>query len=276
MISPTDSLEVTYILYITIIWIGIQALNLSPDIQGEGINWNFMGIFSKNREEWALIDFACLRSDITIVPFYDSLGKEALALVLNSTEVTTMCIEKNTYDTLIKLKETECHHLKNLVLLDPVTPEQKALGEAVGLKVYNFDEILKAGDGNPQVVLREPKPESIYMFCYTSGTTGDAKGSKITHCSLLANSYFWDNGNINYIPADVVISYLPLAHAYEQSTLIKSIVVGFSIGYYSGDALKLLEDIAVLKPTIFNTVPRILNRIHSKIVEGAASKPAFA
>jgi long-chain acyl-CoA synthetase len=52
--------------------------------------------------------------------------------------------------------------------------------------------------------------------------------------------------------------------------------MGFSIGYYSGDALKLLEDIGVLKPTIFNTVPRILNRIHSKILEGLASKSAFA
>jgi len=114
------------------------------------------------------------------------------------------------------------------------------------------------------------------MFCYTSGTTGDAKGAKINHCGLLANSYFWDNGKIGYTPEDVVISYLPLAHAYEQSTLIKSIAVGYSIGYYSGDALKLMEDIAVLKPTIFNTVPRILNRIHSKIIEGVATKGAFA
>ncbi len=114
------------------------------------------------------------------------------------------------------------------------------------------------------------------MFCYTSGTTGDAKGAKITHYGLLANSYFWDNGQIGYNQDDVVISYLPLAHAYEQSTLIKSIAVGFSIGYYSGDALKLLEDIGVLKPTIFNTVPRILNRIHSKIVEGVATKSSFA
>lgn len=91
--------------------VGISALNLCPNIKGEGIDWNFMGIFSKNREEWAIIDFACLRSDITIVPFYDSLGKEALSLVLNSTEVTTMCIEKNTLEVLIKLKETECKHL---------------------------------------------------------------------------------------------------------------------------------------------------------------------
>jgi long-chain acyl-CoA synthetase len=169
-------------------------LNLCPNIKGEGIDWNFMGIFSKNREEWAIIDFACIRSDITIVPFYDSLGKEALSLVLNSTEVTTMCIEKNTFEVLIKLKETECKYLQNLVLLDAFTPEDAEKARAAGLNIYHFNDVLKSGEENPQVVLREPKPESIYMFCYTSGTTGDAKGAKITHYGLLANSYFWDNG----------------------------------------------------------------------------------
>lgn len=169
-------------------------MGLCPNIKGEGIDWNFMGIFSKNREEWAIIDFACIRSDITIVPFYDSLGKDALALVLNSTEVTTMCIEKLTFEVLIKLKENECNHLKNLVLLDAYTPEDAEKARSVGLNIYHFNDVIKSGEQNPQVVLREPKPDSIYMFCYTSGTTGDAKGSKITHYGLLANSYFWDNG----------------------------------------------------------------------------------
>lgn len=251
-------------------------MKLSPDTLGEGINWNFLGIFSKNREEWAMVNLACLRSDITIVPFYDSLGKEALALVLNSTEVTTMCVEKSILDTLIKLREGECKYLQNVVCFDEVTAEQSAQAKAVGLTLYHFNDVIKAGEENPQVVLREPKPESIYMFCYTSGTTGDAKGAKITHYGPLSNSYFWDNGHVDYTQDDVVISYLPLAHAYEQSTFVKSIAVGFQIGYYSGDALKLMEDVVALKPTVFNTVPRILNRLHSKITEGVASKSGFA
>jgi long-chain acyl-CoA synthetase len=114
------------------------------------------------------------------------------------------------------------------------------------------------------------------MFCYTSGTTGDAKGAKITHYGLVANTSFWDYSKVDWTNDDVVLSYLPLAHAYEQSTLIKSIAVGFQIGYYSGDVLKLMEDVVVLKPTVFNTVPRILNRIYSKILEGVATKSGFA
>ena len=73
--------------------IGARFLNFSPVIKAEGKDWKFMGIFSKNREEWAIIDIACIRDSITIVPFFDSLGPDALSFVLNQTEVTTMCIE---------------------------------------------------------------------------------------------------------------------------------------------------------------------------------------
>jgi len=76
---------------------GMHALKLAPDTAGEGILWNFIGIFSRNREEWAVVDLACLRSNITIVPFYDSLGKEALTHVINLTDLTTMCIEKGSF-----------------------------------------------------------------------------------------------------------------------------------------------------------------------------------
>jgi long-chain acyl-CoA synthetase len=53
-----------------------------------------MGIFGKNREEWTVVDLACMRNSVTIVPFFDSLGADALVFVINQTELTTMCIEK--------------------------------------------------------------------------------------------------------------------------------------------------------------------------------------
>ena len=75
-----------------------------------------MGIFAKNCEQWVVADIACLRSSVTIVPFYESLGKDALSQVINLTELTTMCIERSSLDTLFKL--TDCKTLKNIVLFD--------------------------------------------------------------------------------------------------------------------------------------------------------------
>ena len=62
---------------------GIAQLKLCPNINHDGVDWKFLGIHSRNREEWAVMDLACLRSAITIVPFFDSLGKEALSFVIN-------------------------------------------------------------------------------------------------------------------------------------------------------------------------------------------------
>jgi long-chain acyl-CoA synthetase len=255
---------------------GIQALNLAPDTVGEeGKNWNFLGIFSKNREEWTVADLACMRSSVTIVPFYDSLGKEALALVINLTNLTTMCIERCSFQTLLKLKtEAHCPTLANLVLFEKdITEEERAQATAGGLKVFTFSDVLEAGRQNPTITFTEPTPDTIYMLCFTSGTTGDAKGAKETHSAFLANMYFFENANFNLTQDDVVISYLPYAHVYEQCFLLAAACHGFSLGFYSGDALKLMEDVVVLKPTVFPAVPRLLNRIHSKILEGIAAQP---
>jgi long-chain acyl-CoA synthetase len=60
------------------------------------------------------------------------------------------------------------------------------------------------------------------------------------------------------------ISYLPLAHIYERMNVLVMLHFGVGIGFYQGDVLKLMEDIEVLKPTIFCSVPRLYNRIYDK------------
>jgi long-chain acyl-CoA synthetase len=105
------------------------------------------------------------------------------------------------------------------------------------------------------------------MFCYTSGTTGDPKGAMISHGSFVSTFSMADYFKINLDETDVAISYLPYGHTFEQCIFMLSISKGFSHGYYSGNPLKLLEDISVLKPTLFCSVPRILNRVYGVIHE---------
>jgi long-chain acyl-CoA synthetase len=62
-----------------------------------------------------------------------------------------------------------------------------------------------------------------------------------------------------------MISYLPLAHSFEKALFTAALLIGVSIGYYSGDPLKLLDDLAELKPNFFPSVPRLFNRIYDKI-----------
>ena len=64
------------------------------------------------------------------------------------------------------------------------------LGKHYGLNIFDFNAILKAGEtANPAPFFNEPVPEQVFMLCFTSGTTGDAKGAKETQNAFVSNLY---------------------------------------------------------------------------------------
>ena len=86
-----------------------------------------------------MADLACLRSAITIVPFFESLGADAIAFVLNQTELSSICCEKKSFDTLIKLKKQgKINGIKNLICFDPIDEEMRKAALEVDIKTYTF------------------------------------------------------------------------------------------------------------------------------------------
>lgn len=71
---------------------------------------------------------------------------------------------------------------------------------------------------------------------------------------------------------DCYISYLPAAHSFEQCVMAMHLVTGMKAGFYAGNTLKLTEDIGILQPTLFPSVPRLYNKIYGKIKDGLAAK----
>lgn len=136
------------------------------------------------------------------------------------------------------------------------------------MKIYSFPQLITMGKDHPEIVLSDPTPDTIFMFCYTSGTTGDPKGAMLSHKAMLAAIQTPIKYNIPFTCNEIAISYLPYAHIFEQCAFIFSLTYGYSHGYFSGSALTLMDDCKVLKPTIMITVPRILNRIHGMVIAG--------
>ena len=112
---------------------------------------------------------------------------------------------------------------------------------------------------------------------FTSGTTGDAKGVKITNRNLLMDVESFEE----CIPIGrdtTIVSYLPYPHMFEQALMGAIVMKGGKIGYFSGNPTNLLGDCQELKPTVFPSVPRLYNKIYAKIkdeFEGATGIKKF-
>lgn len=178
---------------------------------------------------------------------------------------------------------SECPKLKHMILVDVSTvPEEiKSKAQLAGIKVYSLKEFEAIGKAKPLPHVK-PDPEDVCTICFTSGTTGVPKGVVLTHKNLVSVGAAWhvycdSNPRANLInaPDDTHISYLPLAHMFERAVSHAVTLTGCRIGFYGGNILKLFDDIAVLQPTIFPSVPRLLTRLYDKIVTQVNSSGGF-
>ncbi|CAN0914254.1 Long chain acyl-CoA synthetase 7, peroxisomal [Linum grandiflorum] len=100
------------------------------------------------------------------------------------------------------------------------------------------------------------------------------KGVVLTHGNLIS-SVAGASMSIKFCSSDSYLSYLPLAHIYERTNQISSVYYGVAIGFYQGDNLKLMDDLAALRPTIFCSVPRLYNRIYDGITTAVKTSGAL-
>lgn len=81
------------------------------------------------------------------------------------------------------------------------------------------------------------------MLCYTSGTTGDPKAVELSHKNILSASTASMIDQKDVDENSSYISYLPLAHSLEQCMLCMGLTTGSQYGFYSGDPLKIIDDL---------------------------------
>jgi len=162
-------------------------------------------------------------------------------------------------------------HFKNIVTMDEVSSDDLKDIYDAGITVHHFDAVCKAGEANSSFVEEKCEPDDNLMFSYTSGTTGDPKGVKTSQIALLSMivSLSKRMGDQEITDADTYISYLPSAHIFEAALFALSMLVGLKCGYFSGNVLKMIsDDLPILKPTFFPSVPRLFNKIYAKIKAG--------
>lgn len=254
---------------------GIISLDLAPIVDTHSdTNLRLVGIYSKNREEWVELDLACTLYAITSVPIYDTLGQNSVEFILQHTGMTTVFCSNSYIESLIKAyAQKKVGKMSNIVCFDQPTERQKAEAKSSGIHLYVWEDVIKAGEKIRD--LSRVVKENIFTFAYTSGTTGDPKGAMLSHGNLVSTAAAIEEVRElkDFGPNDVHLSYLPLAHVMERVFTCAFIYKGGTIGFYSGDVLRLKNDLQELKPTIFISVPRLYNKFYETMWEGIIKQP---
>ena len=218
-------------------------------------------------------DLACMSQSHYTVSLYDTLGPSAIEYIINHASLACVATSLPHIATLLKLKP-RLPSLKIIISLDPLESGELAghskldilstLATDLGIRIYTIHQVEALGESLGPVQYILPVPSDIITINYTSGTTGPPKGVILTHRAAVAAASC-SLSTIVLGSSDVICSYLPLAHIYARMTEHGALWSGCAIGYFHGDILGLVEDLKLIRPTAFTSVPRLYNRFGGAI-----------
>jgi long-chain acyl-CoA synthetase len=211
-----------------------------------------------NRVEWVLFDQAALGLGLVTVPLYFDDRPDNMAWCLNDAGVRLLLLEDGRmWDALRDQVKT----VEHVVCLDAAGTggDKKVTGLEAWLPPAGADIPARSGAA----------PNDLATIVYTSGTTGRPKGVMLSHGNILSNVI----ASMRALPAhatDRFLSFLPLSHMFERTCGYYSALWAGAQTVYARSISQLADDIREQRPTVLISVPRIFERIYSKMQEAMA------
>ncbi len=214
-----------------------------------------VAILANTRPEWTYFDFAALSVGATVVPIYQTNSPEECEYVLENSDSKAVIVEDS--EQLAKIDEVR----ERLPKLEQVIRMEGSGGNAISI-----DELAEAGSGRSDSEWEQRwqsvGPDDLCTIIYTSGTTGPPKGCMISHgnyrsmVTMALDESVLDRDTTTYL-------FLPLAHSFALLIQFLSFDLGGNIAYWERDPLKIIPNLAEVKPEYFPSVPRIFEKIYT-------------
>jgi long-chain acyl-CoA synthetase len=233
---------------------------------------NRVAILGNTRPEWTYFDFAALSIGATVVPIYQTNSPEECRYVLENSDSKVVVVEDAEQLEKVRAVRDRLPQLEQIVMMTGSAEDAISMEDLAAKGTGGDDTTWKT-------LYEAVTPEDICTFIYTSGTTGPPKGCVISHGNYRAMLDMVNETSV-IEEGDVTYLYLPLAHSFALLIQLGSIDLGTTIAYWERDPLKILPNLAELKPTYFPSVPRIFEKIYTAATsaiekEGGLKKKIF-
>jgi long-chain acyl-CoA synthetase len=244
----------------------IEHLSLGLADLGLGVGDKLV-IFSENRPEWTMTDFAALCAGAVTVPIYTSLMPEQVKYIINDSDAKIVVCSNRDLWLKVDAVRHELPSVHHFVLID----------EAPSQGVVSLSEVMGRGKtiaaSQPGLFEKRAlavKPGDLASIIYTSGTTGIPKGVMLSHSNFVSNSKALD-AVTEFSVKDTVLSFLPLSHVLERMTTFSFLYKGATIAY-AESIETVAENLLEIRPTIMISVPRLFDKIYAKVMDNVLAQ----
>ncbi len=233
-----------------------------------------IAIIAENRPEWVISDQAIVALGAIDVPVYPTMSAKQNEYIFNDASVRIAIVSNQFQLSKVMRIREQVPSLQMIILMN----EKGIVSEPATMY---FSEVLRLGatyrEQHPNLLeeaIRQVKPEDLLTLIYTSGTTGNPKGVMLSHRNLVTN-IISSAQVINFGPDDVLLSFLPLSHTFERMAgYYTAFACGATIAY--AESVETVRDnMMEVRPTIVTTVPRLFERIYSRVVKQIDAGPAL-
>jgi long-chain acyl-CoA synthetase len=250
--STSEVAETVDRLSMGLLQLGLSGRNMNVEDQDK------IAIISRNRPEWLMLDLATQQIGVLLCPIYPTTHVNEIEFIFNDAGIKYVFVSgQELYDKVCSIR-TKVPSLINIFSFDE-TEESASWKSLLSEKKQPDQELINWRNSI--------QTEHCATIIYTSGTTGVPKGVMLSHQNLVSNVI---NATTSFpfpqMPSASALSFLPLNHIFERIASYIYISTGISI-YYAENLDTIGENLKEVKPVLFTTVPRLLEKMYDKIMK---------